>query len=136
MKFDVKAGYDAETYGILQNMQVEKRATGYMPLVYICSPFAGDEITNMAKARVYSRFAFEKGYIPFCAHIYFPQFCYEETERDVVVRMNNVFLGKCHEVWVFGDVITPGMRAEIEKASQKEKVVVRYFTADLKEKEC
>ena len=49
--------------------------------------------------------------------------------------MNMVLLGKCHEVWVFGDEITSGMKAEIEKASLKEKVVIRYFTTDLKEKE-
>ena len=135
MKHDVTAGFDMKTYDALTAHPVEPRESGYMPLVYICSPFAGDEVSNMAKARVYSRFAFEKGYIPFCGHIYFPQFCFEDSERETVMRMNNVFLGKCHEIWVFGDDITAGMKAEIERATRKPRVVVRYFTTDLIEKE-
>lgn len=134
MKYDVTAGFDKETYEVLQNMEVTPRG-GYMPMAYICSPFSGDEVKNMAKARVYCRFAFEKGFIPIAPHIYFPNFCYEADEREIVIRMNMVLLGKCHEVWVFGDEITAGMKAEIEKASQKAKVVIRYFTTDLKEKE-
>ena len=51
------------------------------------------------------------------------------------MKMNMVFLGKCHEVWVFGDNITAGMKAEIEMASKNDKVAIRYFTTDLKEKE-
>ena len=135
MKHDVTAGFDAETHKSLMANPPAKREGGYMPLVYICSPFAGDEEENMARARVYSRFAFEKGYIPFCGHIYFPQFCYEETERETVMRMNDVFLHKCHEIWVFGDEISPGMTAEIKKATRKPKVKVRYFTTDFEEKE-
>lgn len=134
MKHDVISGFHKETYETLKSMTVTPRG-GYMPMAYVCSPFSGDEETNMAKARVYSRFVFEKGYIPITPHIYFPNFCFEDAERETVIRMNMVLLGKCHEVWVFGDEITPGMKAEIEKASLKEKVVIRYFTTDLKEKE-
>lgn len=134
MKHDVISGFHKETYETLKSMMVTPRG-GYMPMAYVCSPFSGDEETNMAKARVYSRFVFEKGYIPITPHIYFPNFCFEDAERETVIRMNMVLLGKCHEVWVFGDEITPGMKAEIEKASLKEKVVIRYFTTDLKEKE-
>ncbi len=134
MTHDVKAGFDEETYRALLLTPRVAWEDGYMPFAYICSPFAGDEVENMARARVYARFAFEMGYIPFCGHIYFPQFCFEETEREKVMRMNNVFLGKCHEVWVFGDEITAGMKAEIERATRKPKVKVRYFTKDLKER--
>ena len=135
MKHDVTAGFDEALYKILKGSYIHRHSYWYMPLVYICSPFSGDEETNMAKARVYSRFAYLMGYIPFCPHIYFPQFCYEETEREHVVHMNNVFLGKCSEVWVFGEKISAGMQAEIEKARTKDKVKVRYFTEGLEEKE-
>ncbi len=132
MKHDVMGGFDPETF---KAMPPGARWTeGYKPLVYICSPFAGDEERNMAKARVYARFAFNKGNIPFCGHIYFPQFCFEEDERDEVICMNEVFLNKCHEVWVFGDEITPGMATEIEKAKENPKVKIRYFTTDFKER--
>ena len=135
MKHDVTAGFDKETFDALRAQHIPRRTHPYMPLAYICSPFAGAEEENMAKARVYARFAFDNGYIPFCGHIYFPQFCFEESEREQVMRMNNVSLGKCHEVWVFGDEITAGMQSEIDRATRKPKVQVRYFTSDLKEKE-
>lgn len=134
MKYETTEGFDKETYERLKALEFHSHE-GYMPMVYICSPFAGDEVTNMARARVYCRFAMLKGYIPVAPHIYFPNFCFEADERDAVMKMNMVFLGKCHEVWVFGDTITAGMKAEIEAASKKDKVVVRYFTTDLKEKE-
>ena len=41
-------------------------------------------------------------------------------------------MGKCEQVWVFGDVISAGMAAEIEKARKQQKRI-RYFTEDLKE---
>lgn len=134
MKYETMTGFDTETLAVLQTMEIIP-ITGYKPLVYICSPFAGDEVENMARTKVYCRFAMLKGYIPVAPHIYFPQFCFEESEREAVMKMNKVFLGKCHEVWVFGDNITAGMKAEIGRASQNEKVTIRYFTTDLKEKE-
>lgn len=94
MKHDVTAGFDEETFRSLTANPPAKWEDGYMPLVYICSPFAGDEEGNMARARVYSRFAFEKGYIPFCGHIYFPQFCYEETERETVISSRHSLMGR------------------------------------------
>lgn len=39
------------------------RPDGWKPLVYICSPFSGDEETNAANARRYSRFAVDSGAI-------------------------------------------------------------------------
>ena len=54
MKYEVESGFDKETYETLKSMTVTPRG-GYMPMAYICSPFSGDEVGNMAKARVYSR---------------------------------------------------------------------------------
>ena len=133
-KYNPADGYDAETYEALMQLVLEEK-TGYMPLVYICSPFAGDEIGNMKKARVYNRFAFLNHCIPITPHIYFPQFCDEATEREKVMFMNMVLLAKCQEIWVFGDVITKGMQAEIDKAMERKSTKVRYFTTELKEKE-
>lgn len=46
--------------------------------------------------------------------------------------MNKVFLGKCDELWVFGNSITLGMSEEIEQAEKMRKKI-RYFTEDLQE---
>ena len=48
--------------------------------------------------------------------------------------MNKVFLGKCDELWVFGNKITEGMAEEIELAGKMRKKI-RYFSEDLQEVE-
>lgn len=42
----------------------------------------------------------------------------EEHERGLAMFMNKVFLGKCDELWVFGNKITEGMKEEIELAGK------------------
>lgn len=103
------------------------------PLVYICSPFSGDIEGNTKKAREYSRFAVDQGAIPLAPHLLLPQFMSEQTERELAMFMDMVFLGRCDEIWVFGRNISRGMAAEIEIAKQKN-MKIRYFTEDLKEK--
>ena len=111
-----------------------RREAAYRPLVYICSPYAGDIERNTYRARAFSRFAVEKKYIPIAPHLLCPQYLDEETERWLGLKMGKVFMGKCEEVWVFGDHISEGMSAEIEKATKMRKKI-RYFTEDLREKE-
>ena len=130
-------GYkDPVVYEALARVEAEERAAraaaAYRPLVYICSPYAGDIERNTCRARAFSRFAVEKKYIPIAPHLLCPQYLNEETERWLGLKMGIVFLGKCEEVWVFGDVISEGMAAEINKAKRKK---IRYFTDGLQEKE-
>lgn len=112
--------------------QIEDDAKKYRPLVYICSPFAGDMEGNTAKAKMYSRFAVDNGAIPLAPHLLLPLFMQEETERELAMFMNMVFLGRCEELWVFGGFISEGMQVEISKA-QKKNMTIRYFTEDLVE---
>ena len=124
-------GYkDPVVYEALTRVEAEERAAraaaAYRPLVYICSPYAGDIEKNTYRARAFSRFAVEKKYIP--------QYLNEETERWLGLKMGIVFMGKCEEIWVFGDVVSEGMAAEIDKAKRMRKKI-RYFTDDLQEKE-
>ncbi len=93
----------------------------YKLMVYICSPYAGDTEGNTKKAQKYSRWAVDKGCIPIAPHLLFPQFMSEETEREEALYNGQVLLAKCDEVWVFGDRISEGMRAEIEKAEKYRK---------------
>ena len=110
----------------------ESRGKKFRPLVYICSPFRGDEAGNMQRARRYCRFAADRGVIPIAPHLLFPQFMEEKTERELALFMGLVLLGHCSELWVFGGRISDGMRAEIAKA-QKRQMKIRYYTEDLRE---
>lgn len=132
-------GYkDPVVYEALARVEAEERAAraaaAYRPLVYICSPYAGDIERNTCRARAFSRFAVEKKYIPIAPHLLCPQYLNEETERWLGLKMGIVFMGKCEEVWVFGDVVSEGMAAEINKAKRMRKKI-RYFTDGLQEKE-
>ena len=127
--------YDPTAYEALCNIErEEKRIREFRPVVYICSPLAGDIEGNQKKARCYCRFAVDAGYLPIAPHIYFTQFMDEHNpkERDLALFMDLILLTKCAELWVFGDVISRGMSIEIEKARQKGKTV-RYFTENCKE---
>ena len=97
-------------------MANEKRT--YRPLVYVCSPLSGDVDGNMEKARQYCRFALEAGSIPLAPHLMFPQFMNDDDpeERELAIFMDIVLMGKCSEVWVFGETISEGMQIEIDRA--------------------
>ena len=136
LKYNSEGYYDPVVYEALTKIEREereaRRKAAYRPLVYICSPYAGDVEKNTFRARAFSRFAVEKKYIPIAPHLLCPQYLDKETERWLGLKMEIVFMGKCDEVWVFGDVISEGMEAEIEKAKRMRKKI-RYFTEDLLE---
>lgn len=111
---------------------VDKKEHQYRRLVYICSAYSGDIEGNTHKARRYSRFAVDEGYIPFAPHLLLPQYMKEEGERDLAIFMDIVFLTKCKELWVFGESPSAGMEIEIEQA-KKRNMTIRYFSEDLKE---
>ena len=124
-KFNSEGYYDPTPHEALSNIKKEERA--WKPLVYVASPFAGDEARNTENAIRYCRFAVDSGAIPLAPHIFLPRFMSEARERDKAMFMNMVFLGKCEQLWVFGDRITDGMAAEIAKA-KKRRIPIRYFT--------
>ena len=131
-----KFTYQIPTYEALKGISREEMAgkRAYRPLVYICSPFAGDMEGNAQKARRYSRFAVGNGAIPVAPHLLFPQFLDDRkpAERAVGIFAGLVLLGKCDQLWVFGSTISTGMAAEIEKAEKRD-MVIRYFTEDCEE---
>ncbi|MGN0536355.1 MAG: DUF4406 domain-containing protein [Acutalibacteraceae bacterium] len=136
-KFNSEGYSDLTTYYALSKIEKEekaaRKAANFRPLVYICSPYNGDIEGNTKKAKEYSRFAVDHGAIPLAPHLLLPQFMSEHTERELAMFMNMVFLGRCEQIWVFGNKISNGMAAEIKKAKQKN-IKIRYFTDDLKEK--
>ena len=104
------------------------------PLVYVCSPYAGDVEGNVAAARRYSRFAAMRGAIPVTPHLLYPQFMDDGNpdERALALKFGQVLLDKCSELWSFGARVSSGMEAEIARARRRG-MEVRYFTDDLKE---
>lgn len=106
----------------------------FRPLVFICSPYADDPINNERRATRYCRFAVDQGYLPIAPHLYLTRFmndCKKE-DRDAALFMCQVLLGKCTELWYFGNRITSGMEREIERAKER-RMVIRQFTEDMQE---
>ena len=130
-------GYADPTAGralsnIIREERREKKAAGKPahPLVYICSPYAGAVEINVAAAREYCAFAVERGFVPLAPHLLYPQFMNDADpeERNLALLFGKILMGKCDEVWVFGNQLSAGMKAEHDYALRKG-YRVRYFTA-------
>ena len=79
-KLNAERYYDPTAYEALSNIAQEERTLrAYRPIVYICSPYAGDVSKNVENARRYSRFAVDSGCIPIAPHLLFPQFMNDEN---------------------------------------------------------
>ena len=136
-KFNDEHYLDPTPQQALSTIEAEKKAMKtYRPLVYVCSPYSGDTLKNAENARRYSRFAFEQGRIPIAPHLLFTQFLddHNPIEREMGMYFGNVLMSLCREVWVFGDIISPGMDAEIRRARWKN-YRLRFFTNNLEEVE-
>ena len=134
-KFNSEGYHDPTAYDALSSIENEARALrAFRPIVYICSPFAGDLEKNVVAARTYSRFAVEQGYIPIAPRLLFPQFLDDSDpkERELGLFFGNAIMSKCSEVWVFGSHISSGMEAEIKRAKGKN-YRLRHFTENLEE---
>ena len=134
-KYNAERYADPTAYAAMTKIEKEEKALfTFRPIVYICSPYAGDVESNVKAAQRYSRFAVDTGYLPIAPHLLFPQFMNDRDvkERQLGLFFGNVLMSKCAEVWVFGSRISSGMEAEIERAKRKN-YTVRYFNSDLKE---
>ena len=134
-KFNSEGYYDPTAYEAMSTVEKEERALrAFRPIVYICSPYAGEIEKNVKAAQEYSRFAVEKGYIPIAPHLLFLQFLNDANpkERQLGLFFGNALMSKCSEVWVFGSRISAGMEAEINRAKWKN-YRLRYFTETCEE---
>ncbi len=133
-RFNSEGYADPTAYEALKRIEKQEKEARYRPLVYICSPFSGKVKRNKRKARKYCRFALEQHTIPFAPHLLFPQFMDDDNpeERQTAMFMNMVMLGKCEQLWVFGENYSNGMKEEIRKAKERKKKI-RYFTEKMEE---
>lgn len=144
-KYNSEGYRDPTNYEAFMNIEREKKRArldklvsaikGYKPLVYICSPYAGDSLrANILNARRYCRFAVKTGHNPFAPHLFYTQFLDDSQpeERKLGMELGMIMLTKCAEVWVFGGTISSGMEREIARAEAR-CMPVRYFTTDCQE---
>ena len=114
-KFNSEGYYDPTAYEAMSTVEKEERALrAFRPIVYICSPYAGEIEKNVKAAQGYSRFAVEKGYIPIAPHLLFPQFLNDANPKERQLG------------------ISAGMEAEINRAKWKN-YRLRYFTETCEE---
>ena len=130
-RFNSEGYSDPVPYEAISHIERERRK--WRPLVYICSPYAGDISGNTHRARRFSRFAVDSGAIPLAPHLLLPQYVSEAAEQELAMHMNMVLLGKCEELWVFGGDISVGMEMESRKA-KKHRMKIRYIREELEER--
>ena len=101
-------------------------------VVYICSPLRGHSEKNIIRENIYSRFVYEKGFLPISPFVILSQFIDEDdrAERKSGKVLALRLLEKCDELWIFGLSRTESMQREIEKAKNL-KLKIRQFTSDM-----
>jgi hypothetical protein len=127
-KFNAEHYPDPTAADALATVEREEKVKAWKPCVFICSPFAGDIEANTRRAIRYMRFAVASGTIPFAPHLLYPQVLEENdaSQRELALFFGSVWLGKCDELWVFGNHISNGMAREIAKA-KKRGIIIRHF---------
>lgn len=87
-------------------------------VIYVCSPLRGNIELNRMKAIEYSKHVSDLGFIPITPHAYFTTFIDDNNpdERVKGMDMAKQLLILCDELWIFGDIVSQGMAAEIELA--------------------
>ena len=83
--------------------------------VYICAPLGGNVKKNLNRVRNYTRYALMCGMAPVVPHFYV--LCLNDTipkEREIGMAAGLSLLWFCDELWIFGDEVTEGMKAEIQ----------------------
>lgn len=125
----LSTGYpDPTANKAIANVMREAKEKAYRPLTYIASPFAGDTVLNIERARRYCIFATSQGRIPVAPHLLYPQFLDDgdRKQRELGLFFALVLLGKCDELWIFGSTVSCGMASEIVKAKRRG-MPIRYF---------
>ena len=89
-------------------------------LIYIASPYAGNLAQNTEFAKQACRYCIDQGHTPVAVHLLYTQMLDDSNpnERKTGLELGRHVLGRCDEVWVCGNRISPGMAAEIAEASK------------------
>lgn len=107
-----------------------------LPLVYICSPYKGHTYLNTELAIRYAKYALSQGMIPIVPHLMLPQYLNDDDTAERAIGMyagSEMMRQLCMELWVMGDVLSDGMRAEIAEAILME-MPVKFFSEEAVDK--
>ena len=98
-------------------------------LVYIASPYAGDVEGNVAFAKAACRYAAAQGCTPVAVHLMYPQFLDDRVpkEREAGLKMGQRVLAACEEIWLCGERMSAGMKAE-EAEARKLGIPIRQIS--------
>lgn len=98
--------------------------------IFVCSPYRptaeGPKCqksqleANIYRAKTACRILSTLGFLPLAPHLYFTQFLKDEEkkERETGMKLGLRWLEEADELWVFGDTVSEGMAAEIQKANE------------------
>lgn len=95
-------------------------------LAYICAPYTGDVEKNTKVAIDFGKMAQEKGFLPIIPHLLFP-YLDDEKDREEAMSMCLEVVERCDVLFVLSDVITSGMKREIDLAKKKEMPIFQFF---------
>ena len=100
--------------------------------VYICAPLGGNVKENLENAVLYTKYALKQGVAPITTHFY--ALCLDDDnpqERALGMSAGMSLLWYCDELWVFGDVISNGMKEEIKFCENLRIPVKRVSNAEV-----
>ena len=86
-----------------------------MKKVYVCAPLGGNIEQNLKKVKTYTEYALRCGTAPVVPHFYAE--CLDDNDpkdREIGLAAGLSLLWFCDELWLFGDTVTDGMRAELQ----------------------
>jgi len=91
-----------------------------MKTIFLCSRYRGNVERNRQRAKYYARLIALEGHIPIAPHLFYPQFLDDANpnERMIGINLGLNQLKGCDEMWIFGTIISDGMKLEIEKAKE------------------
>ncbi len=101
-----------------------------MKTVYICAPLGGNVKENLEQVKRYTEYALICGTAPVVPHFY--ALClddYVPAEREMGMAAGLRLLRDCDEMWVFGNVVSAGMKNEIQLC-RKLGIGIRTITDD------
>ena len=100
-------------------------------LIYVCSPYSGDDDFGKAALHSICRFCLRQDVIPVSPSLYFSLLMDPRSRhsRDHAAAASIELMKRCDEVWVFGEESTFAMAREITHA-EMDNLKIRHFARE------
>lgn len=96
-------------------------------IIYLCSPYSGNVEQNIKNACIAAKEAILADNVaPIIPHLMYPVILDDDIpeERALGIDLDIDLISKCDELWYYGDIISSGMRAEIDFAQANQIPVI------------